>query len=132
MPITGIFLEPAKEDRKDQVLNYHIDFDQRVDDLTGQPIGRPVLTTFTIVIRRDSEPEADFYINWQLDPTLKENLDICFYNNNQLKRSIKIEDAYLVSYNQDLKTPGVIEESLTLSPYRVQIDGVTFDRKDYQ
>lgn len=132
MPITNIFLEPAKEERKDAVLNYHIDFDQRTDDRTGKPVGRPILTQFSIRIRRDSEPEADFYVNWQLEPTLQQDLDICFYDDNQLKRSIKIQEAYLVSYNQDCREPGSIEETLVISPQKVEMDGIMFDRKDYQ
>lgn len=132
MPITNIFLEPGAEERRDPVLSYHIDFDQRMDDRTGEPVGRPILTQFSICIRRKSEEEAEFYINWQLDPTLQQNLHICFYDNQQLKRSIKIQDAYLVSYNQDCRQPGTIEETLVISPQKVEIDGVVFDRKDYQ
>jgi hypothetical protein len=132
MPITNIFLEPAKEERKDAVLNYHIDFDQRTDDRTGKPVGRPILTQFSIRIRRDSEPEANFYVNWQLEPTLQQDLDICFYDDNQLKRSIKIQEAYLVSYNQDCREPGAIEETLVISPQKVEMDGIMFNRQDYQ
>lgn len=130
MPITDIFLEAG--DRKDQVLSYHIDFDQRIDDRTGKPVGRPSLTQFSIRIRRESEPAAPFYVEWQLDPTQQENLDICFYDNHQLKRSIKIEEAYLVSYNQDNHEPGAIEETLIISPRKVEIDGTPFDREDYK
>jgi hypothetical protein len=132
MPITDIFLEPASTDRKDQVLSYHVDIDQSIDPRTGKPVGRPALTQLSIRIRRESEPEVDFYIKWQLEPTQLEDLDICFYDDHQLKRSIKIQQAYLVSYNQDCKEAGAIEETLVLSPNKVSIDGHEFDRKDYQ
>jgi hypothetical protein len=132
MPITDIFLEPQSKDRKDQLLSYNIDFDQRIDDRTGQPVGRPSLTQFTIRIRRDSELAAPFYINWQLQPTQQESLKICFYDNHQLKRTIDIEDAYLIQYNQDNMQAGYIEETLVLSPQQVNIDGIPFDREDYK
>lgn len=128
MPITDIFLEAG--DRKDRLMYYHIDFDQRIDERTGKPVGRPVLTQFSLRIRRESEVAVPFYIRWQLDPTMQQDLDISFYDNHQLKREIKIENAYLVSYNQDNNQPGYIEETLILSPEKVEIDGETFDRKD--
>lgn len=130
MPITSIFLEPASEQRRDRVLSYHIDFDQRIDDRTGKPVGRPVLTQFSIRIRRESEEEVRFYIDWMLDPTKQESLDISFYDDQKLVREIKITDAYLFSYNQDSSDPGAIEETLILSPSQVEIDGIPFDRKD--
>lgn len=129
MPITDLYLEPQGENRQ-PIISYHIDFDQRIDDRTGKPVGRPVLTQLSVRIRRESEPAEPFYIDWQLEPTKQVNLDICFYDNNQLKKSIKITNAYLVSYNQDCEDPGTIEETLILSPDTVEIDGVTFDRKD--
>lgn len=130
MPVTDIFLEV--DDRKDQLTGYHIDFDQRIDDRTGKPVGRPSLTQFSIRIRRESEEAAPTYIDWQLEPTMQKDLDICFYDNHQLKRTIKIGQAYLVSYNQDNNEPGAIEESLVLSPQTLELDGVSFDRKDYK
>ncbi|MBL7794054.1 MAG: hypothetical protein JNK77_17125 [Saprospiraceae bacterium] len=130
MPITDIYLEPAGEDRRDRVLSYHIDFDQRIDERTGKPVGRPVLTQISIRIRRESEPAAPFYIDWMLDPTRQESLDISFYDNNQLVRCIRITEAYLVSYNQDCCEPGAIEETLILSPQQLEIDTIPFDRQD--
>lgn len=130
MPITDIFLEGGG--RKDQLLSYHIDFDQRTDERSGKPVGRPSLSQFSIRIRRESEPAVSYYLNWQLDPTAQEDLAICFYDNHQLKRQIKIERAYLISYNQDNHEAGAIEETLVISPERVDIDEVSFDREDYR
>ncbi len=128
MPITDIFLEPSSEDRQDRVMTYHIDFDQRIDDRTGRPIGRPVLTQFAIRIRRDSEEGAPFYVNWMTEPTQQESLKISFYDDNKLVRFINIENAFLVSYNQDCSDAGSIEETLIVSPQRTEIDGVSFER----
>jgi len=129
MPITKLLLEPVGE-KPQEVLSYHIDYDQRIDDRTGKPVGRPVLTQVSVRIRRESEVEEPFYIDWQLEHTKQVNLDICFYDQNQLKRSIKITGAYLVSYNQDCSDPGAIEETLILSPDELVIDGISFNRRD--
>lgn len=129
MPITDIYLEPSGSARY-QVLSYHIDFDQRTDDRTGKPVGRPVLTQFSVRIRRDSEPDEPFYIEWMLEPTKQVSLDISFYNANRLIRKLKITDAFLVSYNQDVTAPGTIEETLVLSPEALEIDTISFKRKD--
>lgn len=130
MPITDIYLEPSSQDRRDRVVSYHVDFDQRVDDRTGKPVGRPVLTQFSVRIRRNSDEPTPFYIDWMLDPIKQESLDICFYADNKLERSLKIIDAYLVSYNQDCSDAGTIEETLILSPYETEIDTISFKRKD--
>lgn len=132
MPITNRFLEPQADGRRDEITSYSLDVDQNFDNRTGKPTGRPTLSHLTIRITRDSEEDAPFYVEWQFDPTRTENLDITFYDNNQLKRSIKIKDAFLVSYNQDSNEPGTIEETLVLSPQSIEVDGVTFDRRDYQ
>lgn len=132
MPITDIFLEPQGSDRQDRVLSYNIDFDQNIDDRTGKPVGRPVLTQLTVRITRESFPAAPYYVKWQLNPTQQETLDISFYENRQLKRTIKIQNAYLVGYNQGNNQPGTIEETLVLSPQSLQLDDTTFDRKDFQ
>lgn len=130
MPVTDIYLEPSGAGRRDRVTSYHIDFDQRIDDRTGRPIGRPVLTQLSVRIRRDSEEDVPFYIDWMLEPTKQVSLDISFYDDNKLVREIKITDAYLISYNQDCSDPGAIEETLILSPSQTEIDTVPFDRKD--
>lgn len=130
MPVTDIYLEPTGSGRRDRVTSYHIDFDQRIDDRTGRPIGRPVLTQLSVRIRRDSEEDVPFYIDWMLEPTKQVSLDISFYDDNKLVREIKITDAYLISYNQDCSDPGAIEETLILSPSQTEIDTVPFDRKD--
>lgn len=130
MPITDLYLEPSGKKNRDRVLSYHIDFDQRIDNRTGKPVGRPVLTQMSVKINRDSEPSEPFYIEWQLEPTKQVDLDISFYDNHQLKRSIKISRAYLVSYNQTCTQAGNVEEILILSPDEVDIDGVPFKRKD--
>lgn len=129
MPITDIYLEPNGENRQ-RVMSYHIDFDQRIDDRMGKPIGRPVLTQFSIRIRRDSEENEPFYVDWMLEPSKQVTLDISFYDDARLVREIKISDAYLISYNQDCSDPGAIEETLVLSPSKLEIDTVPFDRKD--
>lgn len=130
MPITDIYLEPTSTDRRDEVKSYRIDFDQRIDDRTGKPVGRPILTQFTVRIRRESEKNVPFYVDWMLDPTKKESLTISFYDNDKLIREIKINDAYLYSYNQNCSEAGAIEETLILSPSRTEIDTIPFDRKD--
>lgn len=130
MAITDMFLEPRGQDRKDRVMSYHIDFDQRIDDRTGRPVGRPVLTQFSIRIRRESEPAVPFYIDWMLDPTRQESLEISFYAADHLARCIRITDAYLISYNQDCVEPGAIEETLVLSPQQTEIDTIPFNRRD--
>lgn len=130
MPITDLYLEPSGEDRRDRVLDYDIDFDQRIDERTGKPIGRPVLTQMSVHIRRESEPSVPYYIEWQLDPCLQQDLNISFYDNHQLKRSIKVSKAFLISYTQKCTDPGSVEEIMILSPEEVEIDGVSFRRKD--
>ena len=119
MPITKITLEPKnkKANRKDNISYYNIDFDQRKDDRTGKPIGNPVLTTLTVRIERSSEVDVPFYLQWQLDPTKVEDLDICFYENLNLKRTIKIEKSFLVSYDQSCSQAGTIEETLITVSY---------------
>lgn len=128
MPITDVFLEV--DSRKDRVMNYTIDFDQRIDERTGKPVGRPVLTQFAIRIRRESEAPVDTYIKWQLEPTMTKDFEICFYDNHQLKRQVRVKGAYLINYNQYCLEPGYIEESLALSPDQVDVDNEHFDRKD--
>lgn len=130
MPVTDIYLEPSGAGRRDRVMSYHIDFDQRIDDRTGKPVGRPVLTQLSVRIRRESEEDVPFYIDWMLEPTKLVDLDISFYDDAKLVREIKINQAYLVSYNQDCSEPGAIEETLILSPNRTEIDTVPFDRRD--
>lgn len=130
MPITSIYLEPKNASRKDHVLSYHIDFDQSIDERTGKPIGQPILTQLSVRIRRASEPDAPYYVDWMLDPTKTQSVDICFYDNNRLARRVKITDAYLTSYNQDCSAPGTIEETLILSPSQMEIDTIPFDRKE--
>ncbi|MEM8523915.1 MAG: type VI secretion system tube protein TssD [Bacteroidota bacterium] len=132
MPITGLRLEPQGEDRQDDVLGYNIDFDQRFDDKTGKPIGRPMLTSMTIRITRSSEEDVPFYLQWQLEPTQTATLDLCFYDHDTISRKITIEDAYLVSYNQDCNEPGRIEETLIISPQRMTLEGELYDRSEYQ
>ena len=63
-----------------------------------------------------------------MEPATTRDLDICFYDDAKLKRSIKIKDAYLVGYTQDSSEPGTIDETLTLSPKTVEIDGEEFTR----
>lgn len=130
MPITDIYLETDDCEQRYPILNYLIDFDQRIDERTGIPVGRPFLTQLSVRIRRNSEPAEPFYIDWQLEPTKKVNLTIAFYDTNQLVRTIKIDDAYLVSYNQECTTPGTIEEAMIISPEELSIDGVLFRRSD--
>ncbi|MBK8922368.1 MAG: hypothetical protein IPM81_12835 [Saprospirales bacterium] len=81
-------------------------------------------------MRRASEPDAPYYVDWMLDPTKTQSVDICFYDNNRLARRVKITDAYLTSYNQDCSAPGTIEETLILSPSQMEIDTIPFDRKE--
>jgi len=133
MSITRLILEAESDsNRADEILSYNVDFDQRFDDRTGKPIGRPVLTSMTIRITRESDSDAPFYVKWQLSPAQTETLDICFYDHLQLSRTIHIEDAYLVSYNQDCSDPGRIEETLIISPQKVTMEGEIYDRTDYQ
>lgn len=131
MAITNRFLEPAIGGRRDEILHYHIDFDQDYDRRTGKPVGRPVLNQLTVSITRDSEEDAPFYVQWQLEPASQQNLDICFYEDNQLKRSIKIKEAFLTGYTQSSNEPGTIEETLVLSPKSVEVDGAEFTREAY-
>lgn len=128
--ISDIFLEPNSEVRQDRVVSYHLDFDQRIDERTGQPVGRPVLTQLTARIRRSNGDAVPFYINWMLEHSQQETLSICFYNGHQLVRQITIEDAYLVSYTQDWAITGFIEETLVISPSKMEIDSVPFDRNE--
>ncbi len=131
MPITNRFLEPNGGDRRDEIHHYNIDIDQDFDRRTGKPVGRPVLNQMVVSITRDSEENAPFYVRWQMEPSETNNLDICFYDNNQLIRSIKIKEAYLVGYTQDSSEPGTIDETLILSPKSVEIDGEEFKREAY-
>lgn len=132
MPITRMTLEPKSDgSRKDEILGYNIDFDQNHDSKTGKPIGGPVLTSMTVRITRSSEEKAPFYLQWQLDPTKEEDLDICFYDNLKLKRTIEIKEAFLISYNQDCNMPGTIEETLIISPQKLTMEGEEYDRADY-
>jgi hypothetical protein len=132
MPITSIFLEPQGLDRQDQVLRYNIDFDQNIDHRTGRPVGHPLLNEFTVHIIRDSDSAAPFYVEWQLDPTKQETLDIGFYDNNRLVRTIKIKNAYLIGYNQGNSQPGTIEETLVFSPESMELDDTLYDREDFR
>jgi hypothetical protein len=133
MPITNRFLEPEAKDvsRRDEIQNYTIDFDQNYDRRTGNPIGRPVLNNITISITRDSEDSEPFYIDWQTQPTKRHTLKICFYDTDNLKRTITITDAFLVGYTQSSSAPGEVEEHLVLSPASVDVDGILFTRANY-
>lgn len=131
MPITNRFLEPSAENRRDEITHYNIDFDQDYDRRTGKPVGRPVLNQLVVSITRDSEDDAPFYVQWQLDPATKQDLDICFYEDNQLKRSIKIKEAFLIGYTQNSSEPGTVEETLILSPKSIEVDGTEFTREAY-
>lgn len=128
MPITRLTLEPKSDtSRKDEILGYNIDFDQSMNSRTGKPTGSPILTSMTVRIARESEEDVPYYLKWQLEPGQTEDLDICFYDHLQLKRTIKIENAYLVSYNQDCNEPGRIEETLIISPQKLTMEGEVYD-----
>ncbi|HOY05719.1 MAG TPA: type VI secretion system tube protein TssD [Saprospiraceae bacterium] len=129
MPITAIYLQPKDQPRQ-RLLNYKIDFDQHIDDRTGEPVGQPVLTKLSVVISRSSQDNEPFFVDWMLDPSKKVDLTIAFYDNTHLKRELKIDGAYLVSYLQELKQAGTIEETLEISPEKMQIDSIPFDRQD--
>ena len=131
MPINAIKLEPEGGDRKDELLSYHIDFDQNYDHKTGKPVGHPSLSQVSMTISRSSEEDEKFYVEWQLEHNKQNSLDICFYSGGQIKRTIKIKNAYLVSYNQDCHDAGTIQESFVLSPEEMTIDGFTWKREDY-
>jgi hypothetical protein len=130
MPITDLYLVPEGKNIRQRVISYHIDFDQDLNERTGEPLGSPILTQLSIRIERNSQQAEPFYIDWQLEHSKQEDLDLCFYDQAQLIRSIKITKAYLVSYNQDCSIPGKIEETLIISPKELVIDGVTFSRTD--
>ena len=132
MPITKITLEPQSGgDRQDHILSYSIDFDQNFDRQKGQPIGNPTLNGLRISIERDSEPKSAFYLEWLLQSTKTGSVDICFYDKDVLKKTIKIEDAYLVSYDQSCSEPGSLQEVLEFSGGTVTIDDVKYNPKDY-
>lgn len=124
-------MEPSDDNRRDEINHYRIQVDQDSDRRTGRPTGRPVLSHVMINITRDSEPDAAYYVAWQMDPTATRDLDISFYDNHQLKRSIQIRGAYLVNYTQESSAPGTIDETLVLSPQSVVMDGVEYTREDY-
>ncbi len=127
MPITNIFLD--SEGQQNQVVKYYIDFDRITENETGQPLVGAILKQLYIAIKRNSELEEPFYIEWHLTPKMKKTLSIGFYDTGQLVREISIENAYLVSYDQVCEVPGLIEERLVISPERMKIDGVSFKRK---
>ncbi len=131
MPITDRFLEPTDESRQYEIRHYTIDFDQDFDKRTGRPVGKPILNQMVVGITRDSEENRPYYVQWQLEPATTRDLNICFYDDTHLKRSIRIKEAYLVGYTQDSSEPGTIDETLILSPKSVEIDGEEFTREAY-
>lgn len=132
MVITHLYLESSDPDRKDEITTYDLSFDQRFDDRSGKPVGKPMLSNISIHISRSSEEDMPAYVEWQLNPVKAKDLDIAFYADNQLKRAIKIKQAYLVSYHQSCSIPGTINETLVISPSSVEIEGEEFSREEKQ
>ncbi len=128
MPITHLYFESG--DRKDEIKSYSLGFDQDSNERSGKPVGKPMLTHVTLVIERDNEEDVSFYVEWQTKPTDFKDGKICFYDGNQLKRSISLTGAFLVSYDQETSIPGTVLETLVISPQNITVEGVEFSRED--
>ena len=129
MANTHLYLETQDPERKDEITSYDLGFDQRFDDRSGKPIGKPTLSHITIHLSRSSEEDMPAYLEWQLNPSKVKDCDISFYDGNQLKRGIKLKEAYLVSYHQSCHMPGTVSETLIISPTSIELEGEEFSRE---
>lgn len=130
MPISRIQFEPSHDDNQVYDLSdYAIDFSITPNPQTGKPAGKPEIESFTITVTRDSEQDASYFMKWLKDPTTAQSADIVFYDQNRRVRAIKIQDAFLMDYQQRSINPGYIIEVFVLSPMEITLDGVVFKRK---
>lgn len=130
-PINKITLEVKSENKIYDLLNYRIDFNQNYDHKSGKPVGQPMLNQVSLSFLRDSGLDDDFFIDWQLDHNKQASLQVVFYSGNKANRTLEIKNAYLVNYEQSCSEPGMIHESITVSPEEMTIDKYPWKRKNF-